>query len=34
MTIGDPIAKTSENMVVDVEDLRDERYGFVVGDFG
>ncbi|XP_017424871.1 PWWP domain-containing protein 3-like [Vigna angularis] len=34
VTIGDPMAETSENMVVDVEDLRDERYGFVVGDFG
>ncbi|XP_047156565.1 uncharacterized protein LOC124827532 [Vigna umbellata] len=33
VTIEVPIAETSENMDVDVEDLSDEGYGFAVGDF-
>ncbi|WVY99279.1 hypothetical protein V8G54_025349 [Vigna mungo] len=34
VTVGVPIAETSENTVVEVKDLRDEGYDFVVGDFG
>ncbi|KAG4390603.1 hypothetical protein GLYMA_05G006200v4 [Glycine max] len=33
VTIEVPVAETSENMDVDVEDLSVEGYGFVVGDF-
>jgi len=33
VTIEVPIAETSENMDVEVEDLSGEGYGFVVGDF-
>jgi len=33
VTVEVPIAETSENMDVDVEELSDEGYGYAVGDF-